>query len=125
MDRSGGQVFTWAARIAAVQQRVLLSASQLGIAFAGWMVGAFAALPLAGAVVARFGSRRLLAASVLLFVPVLALLPHAPSLPVLTALLLAFGAANSGVDIAQGTHVERRLGKAVMSGFHAVSASAH
>ncbi len=120
---TGATFGTWAARIPAVQQRVGLSAFQLGIGFAGWMVGAFAAMPLAGAVVARFGSRRLLASSVLLFVPVLALLPLAPSLPLLTALLLAFGAANSGVDVAintQGTHVERRFGKAVMSGFHAV-----
>lgn len=120
---TGATFGTWAARIPAIQERVGLSASDLGVAFGGLMVGAFAALPLAGAVVARSGSRHLLVASVVVFVPLLALLPLAPSLPLLTALLLAFGAANSAVDVAintQGTHVERRVGKAVMSGFHAV-----
>lgn len=120
---TGATFGTWASRIPAVQEQVGLSASELGVALAGQMVGAFVALPLAGMTVAWAGSRRLLAGSVLLFVPLLGLLPHAPTLPALAALLVVFGAGNSGVDVAmntQGTHVERRYAVAVMSSFHAM-----
>lgn len=119
---TGATFGTWAARIPAVQEEAGLSASELGIGFAGLMAGAFAALPLAGVAVGRWGSRRLLLRSMAAFVALLASLPLAPHLLGLTMLLVAFGAANSGVDVAintQGTHVERRYGKAVMSGFHA------
>jgi MFS family permease len=109
--------------VPAVQERVDLSAGALGVAFAGLMVGAFAGLPLAGALVARLGSRSLLAGSLAVFLVALAAIPLSPGLAVLTAVLAVFGATNSGVDVAmnvQGAHVERAYARPILSSFHAM-----
>jgi MFS family permease len=119
---TGAAFGTWAARIPSVQDRLELSEGDLGVAFAGLMVGAFAALPPAGALVARLGSRVVLVGSLLVFLPALALVPFAPNVIVLTVLLTVFGASNSGVDVAintQGADLERRLGRPLLSGLHA------
>lgn len=120
---TGATFGTWAARIPAVQGLRDLSAGQLGVAFVGLMAGAFVGLPLAGVLAARFGSRKVLAASLLSFVAGLALIPLAPTLGVLTGVVSVFGAANSGVDVAintQGTHVERGYARPILSGMHAM-----
>jgi MFS family permease len=120
---TGATFGTLAARVPGVQDRIALSEGDLGIAFAGLMVGAFAGLPLAAPLAARFGSRRLLVGSLAVFVPLLAAIPLAPDLVAVTAILTAFGAANSAVDVAinaQGAHVERGYGRPILSGLHAM-----
>ena len=120
---TGATFGTLGARVPGVQDRLELSEGDLGIAFAGLMVGAFAGLPLAAPLIARLGSRRLLVGSLAAFVPLLAVIPLAPGLVAVTAILTAFGAANSAVDVginAQGAHVERRYGRPILSGLHAM-----
>ena len=81
-----------------------------------------ASMPLAGRAAVRWGSRpptRLLLG--LLGVGV-ALPALAPSLPALCVATLLFGAANGALDVtmnAQGIAVERRVGRPVLSSFHA------
>jgi MFS family permease len=120
---TGATFGTLAARVPGVQERLELSEGDLGVAFAGLMVGAFAGLPLAAPLAARLGSRRLLVGSLAAFVPLLAAIPLAPGLVALTAIFTIFGAANSAVDVAinaQGAHVERGYGRPVLSGLHAM-----
>ncbi|MDQ2665325.1 MAG: MFS transporter, partial [Gemmatimonadota bacterium] len=54
---TGAGTANWAVRIPAVQERLGLGAGQLGIALVGVSIGAMLAMPLAGRLVARRGSR--------------------------------------------------------------------
>ncbi|WP_224248541.1 MFS transporter [Hyalangium gracile] len=112
---------SWVPHIPTVQTRLGLSAGQLGLALLGVAAGALVAMPVAGALVARWGSRGVTLASALLFCPLVALPVHAPGLPWLAAALLLLGAVNGALDVAMNAHavtVERRLGRTVMSSFH-------
>lgn len=120
---NGATFGTWVGRVPAVREQLGLSAGQLGAAFAGWSAAAIVALPLAGAVVARVGSRLAALGSVVLFTTALALLAVAPGFGTFVVVLAAFGAANSGVDVAtnaQSVHVERAYQRPILSGFHAL-----
>lgn len=114
---------SWVPHIPTVQARLGLSTGQLGLALLGVAAGALVAMPLTGALVARWGSRAVTLASSLLFCPLVALPVNAPSLAWLAALLVAFGAANGAMDVAMNAHavaVEKKLGRTVMSSFHAL-----
>ena len=59
-----GAVFTsWYARLPSIQEQLQLGAGQLGVALLGAPVGLLIAQPVVGAVVARRGSRVLVAAA--------------------------------------------------------------
>ncbi|HLI69297.1 MAG TPA: MFS transporter [Ktedonobacteraceae bacterium] len=113
---------SWAVRIPAVQAKLGLNPGELGLALLGTAAGELVSMNLAGYLTARFGSRSLtIIASVCLSVmlPILAL---APSLPVLVASLVLFGASFGSVNVAmntQGVAVERRYGHSIFSSFHA------
>ncbi len=118
----GATFGTFAARIPALQEGLGLSDARLGVALGGLMGGALAGMALGGLVVARTGSRPLLAVGVIGFVPALAALPAMPGPGALTALLAVFGLANSLVDVGvntQAAHVERRHPRSILSAFHA------
>jgi MFS family permease len=120
---TGATFGTFAARVPDLQERLALSHGELGTAFAGLMLAAFAGIPPAGIVTGRLGSRRLLAISLLVFGSGLALIPFAGGLAGATATMSAFGAANSFVDVAintQATHVERLYRRPILSGLHAM-----
>lgn len=112
---------SWAPMVPFAQLRLGLDEAQLGLLLLCLGVGSVAAMPLAGHLGHRHGSRRVLliggAASCALL-PVLAI---APSAIAMGASLIAFGAALGAVDVAMNAHaveVERRLGAPAMSGFH-------
>src|SRR5215469_16049536 len=113
---------SWAVRIPAVQTRLGLSPGELGLALLGTASGELVSMNLAGYLAARFGSRSItVIASVCLsgMLPILAL---APSLPVLVAALVLFGASFGSVNVAmntQGVAVERRYGRSIFNAFHA------
>ncbi len=120
---ANGAVFAnWVARIPQIQAKLALSEGELGLVLLGIAVGTLTALSLAGGLIARYGSRAVTTAGALfmcLLLPPLALMPNAVALWVNLFLL---GAALSVMDVAmnsQGVEVERNLGKAVMSSFHA------
>ncbi len=118
----GASFGTFAARIPALQEQVGLSDGRLGAALAGLMGGALAGMALGGVLVARIGSRRLLASGLAAFLPALAALAAARSAWTFTAVLALFGLANSIVDVGvntQAAHVERRHGHSILSSFHA------
>src|SRR5688572_31700778 len=63
---NGVVIGTWVVRIPAIQQRLGLGEGLLGLALLGAAVGALAAMPLVGALVTRFGSRRIVGTTALL-----------------------------------------------------------
>src|SRR4051794_12000291 len=85
--------------------------------------GAMMAMPVAGLLVRRVGSRAVAMAGALAAFAMLPLLAAAPSTAVLSGALFLFGAAGGALDVAMNAHaivVEREAGRPLMSGFHAL-----
>jgi MFS family permease len=117
-----GAVFSsWYARLPDIQAELGISTGALGIALLGAPAGLLAAQPLAGALVARVGSRPVVGAAPLLVAPVVlpALAVNAPTLLLAT---LIVGAANGVLDISmnvQGLAVERAGERRIFNSLHA------
>lgn len=113
---------TWAARIPAIQSKLALSPGQLGIALLGAAAGALVAMNLSGYLAARFGSGSVTTVAAICLCVMLPLLALAPTLPVLIATLVLFGASNGSMDVAmntQGVAVEKGYGRPILNSFHA------
>ncbi|MGH3105145.1 MAG: MFS transporter [Gaiellaceae bacterium] len=113
---------TWVARIPAIQEDLALGEAELGLALLGATFGALVGLLLAGWIVSREGSRATIAQGLPVYALLLPALALASSLPLLTLALIGFGAATGAVDVAMNAHgveVERRLGRPILSSFHA------
>ncbi|NVO31089.1 MFS transporter [Hymenobacter lapidiphilus] len=112
---------TWASRIPAVQHRLGLSPAELGGVLLALPVGSLGTLPLAGWLVSRFGSRRVVLLGMLLYGLGLPLLGLATTVPQLLAALVLFGMAgelgNIGVNT-QAVGVEALYGRSIMATFH-------
>lgn len=109
-------------RIPAVQGALGLSNATLGLVLLGMPAGAIVTMPVAGALVARFGSRRVAVAGALIDCLGVSLLGFAGSALALAVTLFLFGVGNGAMDIgmnAQGVVVERGYGRPIMSSFHA------
>ncbi len=112
----------WLARIPAIKQHLHLSDSLLGLALLAAPAGMVIAVPLAGRIVHKAGSRLpvVAAGSCAVLAPIL--MGVAASLAALMAGLLAFGFAGGILDVgmnSQAVHVERGCGRPLMSSFHA------
>ena len=121
---SGFAFASWASRIPQVKDHLGLGAAQLGLVLLAIAAGSVVSLPLAGHAVHRWNSRRTVAGmSVLLALALVgvALGYLAGVVPVVIGLFV-LGLANGAWDVAmnvQAAVVEQRLGRAVMSRFHA------
>lgn len=117
-----GAVFTsWYARLPAIQEQLQLSAGQLGLALLGAPVGLLLAQPVVGAVVARRGSRVLVAAAPL-YLAAVVLPAVAVDATTLLLAVLVVGAANGALDVAmnaQGIAVERAATRRLFNSLHA------
>ncbi|HET8728162.1 MAG TPA: MFS transporter [Alphaproteobacteria bacterium] len=120
---NGFVLASWVPHVPEVKARLDLSDGVLGLALLGMALGAVVAMPLAGAVMRRFGSAAITAFAAFAFclafpVPVLA-----SNLVWLVVGLVLFGAANGAMDVAmngQAVAVERLAGRPIMSSFHAL-----
>jgi MFS family permease len=120
---AGGVTASFAARVPAVQDRLGLAPGRLGLAFLALEAGAVAGLPAAGALAARFGSRRSLRAALALLPGALVAVGLAPSFGGLALSLAALAAATSVVDVAmnaQAVELERRAGRPRLSRLHGI-----
>jgi MFS family permease len=100
-----------------------LSNTELGTAVGAAALGGLLAGPLAGALVARFGSVRVAPISTLCLAASVALIGLAPSWAALAAVLFLMGAADSVADLAVNAHglrVERRYGRSILNSLHGI-----
>jgi HAD superfamily hydrolase (TIGR01509 family) len=117
---------SWAARIPAVQRHAELTNSRLGLALFAAALGALAAMPLAGWLCVRIGSRRVTVAALLGGAASLFFASLASGLGGLAAALFAFGAGFGTINVsanAQGLALERQYGRSILSSFHAAFSS--
>ena len=109
-------------RIPAVQENLSLGEGLLGIALLGFAFGSLPAMPVAGWLSSRFGSRPVVGASALLLPGAFVLAAVAPGLPTLLAALVLVGAVTGVLDVSMNAHastVEKGYGRRIMSSFHA------
>jgi fucose permease len=115
---------SWASRIPQVRDRLGLTLSELGLLLLAIAAGALIAPPASGAIVARYGSRPTVAGMAVAngaALVVVAVGYQSGVAPVAVGLFV-FGFTHGVWDVAmnvQGALVERRLGRAIMSRFHA------
>ncbi len=119
---SGAAYGSWVARVPSLQGDLDATKSELGLALFGVAVGAVIALPVAGWLTARLGSRVLTQAGL---VGVAVALPLDRAGAVASppgAAFAVFGAAGGMLDLAMNAHgvaVEERYARPILSGFHA------
>lgn len=111
----------WAPLVPFASERLHLSGASLGGLLLCLGIGSLAAMPVTGALVARFGCRRVILGSTLVILAMLPLLATLEVLWLMAATLMVFGAGLGMLDVAmnvQAVEVEKAAGKPMMSGFH-------
>jgi MFS family permease len=118
---------TWASRIPSIQQQLAISDSFLGVILFALPVGSMLSLIFSGALVTRFGSKKIAVNALLcysLLLPVIGL-SNNPVLLILS--LIGFGFAGNLGNIAintQAVHVEAKYGRNIMASFHGLWSTA-
>ncbi|MBT8227121.1 MAG: MFS transporter, partial [Dactylosporangium sp.] len=113
---------SWTAHIPLVKQRLELDAGGLGLALLGAALGSVASMLLAGAAIARWGSRVVVGSTCVAFGLTALGVPLAGSGPTLFGALFCWGAAYGALDVAmnaQAITIERSYGRPILSSFHA------
>ncbi|MGX5184561.1 MFS transporter [Streptomyces avermitilis] len=117
----GAVTGSFATRVPWIQDHASIGAGQLGLALAFPAIGASVAMPLAGRISHRFGSRTALRGLISLWTLALVLPSLAPNLYTLCLALFTYGATAGMADVAMnalGVEIENRLDKSIMSGLH-------
>lgn len=118
-----GFVFAgWVVRIPAVKAQTGASASALGLALLGVSAGAVVTMTLTGRLCRRFGNHRVTVACAVLLSLSVALPPLTHSVLALGLVLLLFGAAYGGINVAfnsAAVELVAALRRPVMPSFHA------
>src|SRR5687767_7546912 len=112
---------TWASRIPSIQQQLGLTEAELGAVLFTLPVGLMLSLPLAGWLVARVGSRKVVVISALIYCSTLVTLGLAQNVWQLVAGLFIFGLSGNLVNISvntQAVNVEALYDKPIMASFH-------
>ncbi len=114
---------SWASRIPAIQQKLGLSETQLGIVLFSLPVGLFVSLPLSGWLVAKKGSKFIACVAAVVYSCVLVTLGLGTTKYHLIAGLFAFGLAGNMGNISintQAVGVEALYKRNIMASFHGV-----
>ena len=113
---------SWTAHIPLVKASLHMGDADLGMALFGAPIGSLAAMLATGWLLPRLGSRRMVQVCLVGYCATGWTVGLANSSLALFAALVLWGAFQGSLDVsmnAQAVFVERRLGKPVMSGFHA------
>ena len=117
-----GVVFaSWASRIPDVKQMLHLSNGQLGTVLFAIPIGQLLMMAFSGILVSRFGSKKMLVLSEVLYVLVLFCIGSSTTVFHLILSLIAFGMMANLMNIATNTQaclVEKMYGRNIMSSFH-------
>ena len=119
---TGAGTANWAVRIPAIQSALGLGDGRLGMALLGVSAGAIVAMPVAGRLVARRGSRPITVGAAVAFALALMLPPLAGSFATLLGALVVLGLANGMLDVAmnaQAAAVQKHYRQPIMGRIHA------
>jgi MFS family permease len=108
-------------RLPEIKADMQLGDAGMGFALSLMAAGGLAMLPAAGLAVTRWGSRRILVAAACCHAGLLPVLGHTHRWPALLLALVAFGMANTAVQIgvnAQAVRAERAVGRSMLAGYH-------
>ncbi len=114
---------SWASRIPAIQQKLHLSETALGIVLFALPAGLLVSLPLSGWLVDRKGSKVVISFAGIAYSCVLVTLGLANSTPALVSALFCFGLAGNMGNISintQAVGVERLYRRNIMASFHGI-----
>jgi MFS family permease len=112
----------WVVRIPAIKQQTEASPSTLGLALLGVSAGAVITMPLTGRLCRRYGSHPMTVICGVLLSLSVALPPLTHSVLTLGAVLLVFGSAYGGINVAfnsAAVELVRTLQRPIMPSFHA------
>ncbi|MBO9573741.1 MAG: MFS transporter, partial [Chitinophagaceae bacterium] len=119
----GISVSSWAPMVPLAKQHTGVNEKQLGLLLLAMGGGAIIAMPFAGRVIAKNGSRKVIIAGSIVVSLFLPLLTIANTPLQLGICLFIFGAAMGCLDVSmnsQAVVVEQDMGKPIMSSFHAM-----
>lgn len=114
---------SWASRIPDVKDFLKLGDAALGTVLFAMPIGSLSALPVAGIIISKFGSRNVALFSMLFYVVAMPLLGNANSTIQLAIALFLFGFGGDLLNISmnvQAVNVEKIQQRSIMSSFHAV-----
>ncbi|WP_312419641.1 MFS transporter [Shinella sp.] len=112
----------WAPKIPEFAGRLDISEMQLGLMIMCFGIGSLILMPIAGVLIAHFGSARTVKGAALLFLPTLLLLSLAPNIALGVAAISLFGGLLGTMDVAMNgnaVEVEKSMRRAIMSSCHA------
>lgn len=119
---NGFMTGSWAPIIPEFAARLSLSEASLGLVILAFGVGSLLLMPVAGAAIARRGSRDVVIFTATLFVPTLMLITLSDNIWAGVAAVLLFGGLTGAMDVAMNANAvvtERNMGRAIMSSCHA------
>jgi MFS family permease len=114
---------SWASRIPDVKDILKLGDAALGAVLFAMPIGSLSALPVAGIIISRFGSKKITLFSMLFYFVSMPLLGYATSTFQLAIALFLFGFGSDMLNISmnvQAVNVEKIQQRSIMSSFHAV-----
>ena len=114
---------SWASRIPDVKEFLNLSDAELGSVLFAMPIGSLTALPLAGVVIGKFGSRKITLFAMLIYLLALPFLGLAKTPITLAMALFIFGFGSDMLNISmnvQAVNVEKIQNRSIMSSFHAI-----
>ncbi len=113
---------SWTPKVPEIVARLSLTPGLMGLMVVLFGIGSITIMPISGAMVARFGSARVLKVAVFLFMPTMMAMTLAPSYWSVSVACFFFGGFTGAMDIAMNTNaveVERAMRRSIMSSCHA------
>lgn len=113
----------WVSRLPRIQEHFHAHDGMIGMVLFSLSLGAIVAMPFAGWVIIRNGSRTITLFSLLAYCALVPLIPLMPGIAGLMVLFLVVGAATGMLDVAmnaQAVMVEQQYRKPIMTSFHAL-----
>jgi MFS family permease len=119
---NGLVIGAWAPKIPFFSQALGLSELMLGVMIFVFGVGSLVLMPIAGMQIARYGSRRVVEITTLLFIPTIVLVTLVDNIWTGAVAIFLFGGLTGAMDVAMNANaveVERNMRRSIMSSCHA------